>query len=81
MKINVLLFATARQATGKDHFELELPQGATVADAKRALAEQLPSLAPRLPSCAIAVELEIAKENQPLHANCELAVLPPVSGG
>jgi molybdopterin converting factor subunit 1 len=81
VKINVLLFATARQAAGTDRLELELPANATIADAKRALAEQFPSLAPRLPSCAIAIELEIAKETQPLHAGCELAVLPPVSGG
>jgi molybdopterin converting factor subunit 1 len=81
VKINVLLFATARQAAGTARLELDLPEGATVAEARRALAKQLPALAPRLPACAIAVELEIANEIQPLHAGCELAVLPPVSGG
>ena len=50
MKIRVRLFAVLRERAGTRELELELPEGAVVADA-------------------------------PLHADDELALIPPVSGG
>ena len=81
MKVNVLLFAAAREAAGANGLALELAAGATVADAAAELGKRLPRLAARLSACSFAVDLEVTSGNRVLREGCELAVLPPVSGG
>ena len=76
MKVSVRLFAGLRERAGTDELELELPEGARVADA---LAE-VQHLAPGV-SLVLAVNREYADEGVVLRAGDELAVVPPVSGG
>lgn len=47
------------------------------------IAEQVPSLEPLLPLCALAVDHMLVHEDEeiPISAESELALLPPVSGG
>jgi len=74
--VRVRLFAALRERAGTDRLELELPEGARVADALAAvkgLAEGLPLV--------LAVNREYASPDRVLHAEDELAVVPPVSGG
>jgi len=74
--VRVRLFAALRERAGTDRLELELPDGARVADALAAvdgLAEGLPLV--------LAVNREYAARDQVLHESDELAVVPPVSGG
>ncbi len=76
MIVTVRLFAALRERAGTDRLELELPDGARVADALAAvdgLAEGLPLV--------LAVNREYAAPDQLLHEADELAVVPPVSGG
>ena len=76
MIVRVRLFAALRERAGTDRLELELPDGARVADALAAvdgLAEGLPLV--------LAVNREYAARDQVLHESDELAVVPPVSGG
>ena len=76
MIVRVRLFAALRERAGTDRLELELPEGARVADALAAvegLAEGLPLV--------LAVNREYAAPDRVLHADDELAVVPPVSGG
>ena len=74
--VRVRLFAALRDRAGTGQLELELPEGARVSDALAAvegLAEGLPLV--------LAVNREYAAPEQVLHADDELAVVPPVSGG
>lgn len=81
MKVEVQLFAVAKDAAGQDRIELELPDSATVAEVRIALAEAAPGLAPLLPSMAFAINAEYAKDEAPIPPGAEIACIPPVSGG
>jgi molybdopterin synthase catalytic subunit len=70
------LFAGLRERAGRDELELDLPDGARVADALA----QVQHLAPGV-SLVLAVNREYADGDVVLHAGDELAVVPPVSGG
>jgi len=80
MIIKVKLFATLRDQVGAAEMTLELPQGATVSDAGRALGERMAS-PEALSAVAYAVNREYAPAATVLHDNDELAIIPPVSGG
>ncbi|WP_445148424.1 molybdenum cofactor biosynthesis protein [Baekduia sp. Peel2402] len=76
MKVSVRLFAGLRERAGRDELELDLPEGARVADALAAVAHLAPGV-----SLVLAVNREYADEDMVLRAGDELAVVPPVSGG
>jgi molybdopterin synthase catalytic subunit len=77
MRVRVRLFAILRdRAGGSDELELELPDGALVADAL----EQVRTLTDGVP-VVMAVNHEYAEAEAPLHPDDELALIPPVSGG
>jgi MoaE-MoaD fusion protein len=76
MIVRVRLFAMLRERAGRDELELELADGARVADALAAVDD----LAGGLP-LVLAVNREYASPDAPLHAGDELALIPPVSGG
>lgn len=82
MTVRVRLFAVLRERAGRDSVELELGEGATVADAIDRLAA-LPALTEplaRMP-VAMAVNRAYARPETPLDAGDELALIPPISGG
>jgi len=70
------LFAGLRERAGAAELELELPEGASVADAldrMRALTEGVPVV--------MAVNQEYADGASTLHGGDEIALIPPISGG
>jgi molybdopterin synthase catalytic subunit/molybdopterin converting factor small subunit len=80
--VSVRLFSILRERAGRDRVELQLDDGATVADALTALA-RLPSLSDvlgRLP-VQLAVNRDYATAATPLAEEDELALIPPLSGG
>jgi molybdopterin synthase catalytic subunit/molybdopterin converting factor small subunit len=81
MKLTVRLFAMLREQAGSDSVEIELPEGATAADALDAL-RSIPGLddLDRLP-LRLAVNREYADPGRELADGDELAAVPPVSGG
>jgi molybdopterin converting factor subunit 1 len=81
MTLTVRLFARARDLAGAGMLSVELPEGATVADLRRRLAEMRPALAALLPRCAVAVDQDFAEDGRSLDGVREAALLPPVSGG
>ena len=81
MQIRVRLFATLRQLAGWAHQTVDLPEGATVADALAELDRRYPQLTVTTRTIYVAVNQEYAKTTQLLHAGDELALFPPVSGG
>jgi molybdenum cofactor biosynthesis protein MoaC/molybdopterin converting factor subunit 1 len=82
MEVEVRLFAVFRERAGRDRLALELPEGATVAEALRALGRrpELEQLIEAMPVRA-AVNREYVGDDAPLAAGDELALIPPVSGG
>ena len=82
MTVTVRLFAILRERAGSDSVQLELADGATVADALRELSAT-PELAEALERIPVrmAVNRDYADESTELAAGDELALVPPVSGG
>lgn len=81
MKTAVKLFARARDLAGSPTLELDLPESATAADLRIALAERVPGLEPILSSLLIAVGNDYAAPATRVAGRTDLAVFPPVSGG
>src|SRR6185312_7247946 len=81
MKVEVLYFAVLRERIRLDQETVELPAGASLADARAAIARRHPSVAAFLGQVQIAVNRAIADDARALHDGDELAFLPPVAGG
>jgi len=82
MTVTVRLFAILRERAGSESMELQLPDGATVSDALKALSK-LPSLAGLLERVPVqmAVNRDYASPETALSPHDELALIPPLSGG
>lgn len=81
MKLNVRLFARARDLAGSDVVEVELEEGATIDHVREALAIQYPPLQPISQSLLVAVGTEYAEGQQPVSPDMQITCFPPVSGG
>jgi sulfur-carrier protein len=81
MTIRVRLFAAARQLAGRESLSVEVPGGATVAELRQAMARLCPELATLLPHVVFAVDAEYAGDADRVAEGCEVACIPPVSGG
>jgi molybdopterin synthase catalytic subunit len=81
MTITVLAFAQAREALGAPSRTLELPDGSRVADALATLERLHPGLGALRAHLAVAMDQELTVGGAALREGCELALLPPVSGG
>src|SRR5918996_2687647 len=80
VRVSVRLFAGLRERAGTDRLEIELPDGARVADVLAAMAgTPVGVLRPR--ECVVAVNREYATADEPVRAGDEVALVPPVSGG
>jgi MoaE-MoaD fusion protein len=76
VQVRVRLFAGLRERAGADELELELPEGAVVADAlerMRGLTEGV--------AVVMAVNQEYADADASLRGGDEVALIPPISGG
>lgn len=81
LRVRVRLFAIQRELAGTREVELELADGATVADAWTAVVERHPSLAPGRASVRFARNGDYADASTALADGDEVAFIPPVSGG
>ena len=81
MRVSVLYFAILRERLRREQEPLELPAGATVADALAAIAARHAGIAGLLPQVQTAVNRKVAIATHPLADDDELALLPPVAGG
>lgn len=81
MKLNVKLFARARDIAGAESITLDVPDAAKVADLRTALAARFPEMEPIVSSLLVAIGIEYADDNADLTDAHEIACFPPVSGG
>jgi molybdenum cofactor cytidylyltransferase len=81
MRVQVRLFALARERAGCSLIDLDLAPGSQVASLRAALSRQFPALAPLLPNALIAINEDYATDDAPILPGSRVAVIPPVSGG
>lgn len=82
MQLEVLLFAVARDAAGRDAICVEVSEPALARDVIDAIGRELPQLAGLLPSCRLAVDCTYVSGETPVSGDRgEIALIPPVSGG
>jgi molybdopterin synthase catalytic subunit len=81
MKITLKLFGSLREAAGESTIQVELDEGASVADLRSWLSERNPLVDKLGDRLAAAVNLEIASSDDVLQDGDEVAFLPPVAGG
>lgn len=76
---SVLLFASWADALGGSAVEIDVPEGATVADVLVAVGARAGGKV--LPKPMVAVNQRYARPEQVVHAADEIAIIPPVAGG
>jgi molybdopterin synthase sulfur carrier subunit len=81
MKVDIQLFAAAREAAGNAVVSLHLSDRADVAELRRKLTTAVPALVPLATSLLVAVNNQYADDSVPLKDSDEVACFPPVSGG
>lgn len=82
MEVNILLFATLKDAAGSKHVTVQVTgERSTVAGVRAALAERYPDMRWLLGSAIAAVNQEFAEADEPIRPGDSVAFFPPVSGG
>ena len=81
VRVRIRLFAVQRELAGTREVAVELPDGADVEAAWRALVSRYPVLSPGRPSMRFARNGEYADPATGLADGDEVAMIPPVSGG
>lgn len=81
MKIEVLMFAAAKETTGADRVTVETTGPMTSLSLMEQLGQIYPSLNPLLPSCRLAVDDQYVGDQFMIDGVSEVALIPPVSGG
>lgn len=81
MQIQILFFATLKDAAGANKLILDVPDGATIGEIKSGLIQTHPGLGERLPHALAAINQQFAFDEDIAPAGAEVAFFPPVSGG
>ena len=81
MRVQLLHFASFRDATGRAEETRELPEGARVRDLWSALTREVPRFAAFGSMPPVAVNREYVRGDVELADGDEVAFLPPVAGG
>ena len=81
MRVRVRFFASVRERLRRTETEIDLRDGAAVADLWNELRRAFPSLDEVGASLRFAVNQEYVDEEHRLADGDEVAVIPPVSGG
>ncbi len=81
MRVRVIAFATASDLLGTEALDLTLPEGSGTGELRRQLVARQPQLDILWDRLAVAVDGELVRGETRLADGCEVALLPPVSGG
>src|SRR5690242_10125532 len=81
MRVTLLYFAAARERAGVASETLDLPEGATAAQALALACEKHAGLQPIAGKLRVAVDQDFAAPERALRDGSEVALIPPVSGG
>jgi molybdopterin converting factor subunit 1 len=81
MRVTIRLFAQLRDLAGASDLACTVDDNASVDDVWRTLVRDHPALSSFTRAMSVAVNLEYARMDAPVHDGDEIAFLPPVSGG
>jgi molybdopterin synthase catalytic subunit len=81
MRVRLVAFASAAEALGSRQRQLELPDGSSVADLLTVLETSAPAFTDLRERLAVAIDGRLVTSQEGLVDGCEVALLPPVSGG
>jgi MoaD family protein len=81
MKTHLRFFSRLRDLTGKSEMELDVPEGAKVADLLETLYAQTPALREWDRSILVASGVEFVTRDHPLTPGDDISIMPPVQGG
>ena len=81
MKIEATFFALYRERVGKRKHTVQLPENSTVSEFVSEIRHQFPLIAPPGVNIVVAVNAEYADPGDILHADDDVCLIPPVSGG
>ena len=81
MKVRVRLFAVAKQVAGRESVEIDLPEGATIAQLREQLGARVPRLAKIIDQMMFAIDVQYANDQTRIPPGADVACIPPVSGG
>jgi molybdopterin converting factor subunit 1 len=81
MRVRVLFFAQARDLAGVDIDEWVAPDGSTAGKLRIEIARRYPAVSGLLSHSMLAVDRAFVGDDAVLREGCEVAVIPPVSGG
>jgi molybdopterin converting factor small subunit len=81
MMVRLKVFAAAKEMVGGPFVELKLADGAVVCDLKTTLVRQVPELEALVNRSAFAIDQRYASDEDSIPESCEVAMIPPVSGG
>lgn len=80
MQVNILTFGVVRDIVGASQYAVEVPTACTVSQLKSLLEDLFPALS-QLSSYTIAVNGAYVQPDTAIKSGCEVAIIPPVSGG
>ncbi len=81
MNLTIKFFAQARDIAQQDAIEVTLPEGATVADVRHQIIQQVPELEAIAPHLLITVDYDFGADEIVVNNNSKITCFPPVSGG
>ena len=81
MQLDVLLFASLRDAVDTPVISLDLPEPITAASLLKKIEEKYPPLRGQLDHVRVAVDQEFQRGEEVIPPGAEVALIPPVSGG
>lgn len=81
MQVTVRFHAQAADLAGTREARVEVPETATCALVKEAVANAHPALAGLIPSSVLATDAEYLHDSAPIESAAALHLIPPVSGG
>jgi molybdopterin converting factor subunit 1 len=81
MHVRLRLFAAARDLVGFGEVQLDVAPGCTAGALRDEIARRYPELSALVPHSMLAIDLAFVGDDALMRENCEVALIPPVSGG
>ena len=81
MKVRVQFFSQLRDLAGAPELDVDLAEGATVADLLEKIYEKKPALRAQDKTTLVAAGVEFVDRNYVIKPEDDISVMPPVQGG
>ena len=81
MKIKIKFFGQLRDIVKLTETEIGVREETTVGDLVRIIGERFPNIREHVQTVSMAVDSEYANKDTALSDGCEVALIPPISGG